>query len=94
VFFVADREGVVIVPYDAVHAPTSLDVVVRVVDIQATSDGHVWVLNSVAPYFILLGPNGQVERQFGERGGGPEEYDRPVALVRGVDPRPRACLPV
>ena len=81
-----DGESVVTVSPDAVHALATLDLVARVVDIQPTSDGRVWVLNSVAPYFIVLGPNGQLERQFGERGGGPEEFGRPVALVRGVDP--------
>jgi hypothetical protein len=81
---VLDGESVV-VSRDAVHALATLDAVARVVDIQPTSDGRVWVLNSMSPYFVVLGPNGQVERQFGERGGGPEEFDRPVALVRGVD---------
>jgi hypothetical protein len=81
---VLDGESIV-VSRDAMHALGTLDVVARVVDIQPTSDRRVWVLNSMAPYFVVLGPNGQVERQFGERGGGPEEFDRPVALVRGVD---------
>ena len=56
------------------------------VDLQPAGAGRVWVLNSAAPYFVVLGPDGQLERQFGDRGGGPQEFDRPVALVRGVDP--------
>jgi hypothetical protein len=69
-----------------VHALATLDIVARVVDVLPTSDGRVWVLNSIEPYFVVLGPNGQMERQFGERGDGPEEFNGPVALVRGVDP--------
>jgi hypothetical protein len=82
----SDGGGAVTVSSDAVHALATLDVVTRVVDLQLTSDGRVWVLNSMAPYFVVLGPDGQVERQFGEQGGGPEEFNRPVALVLGGDP--------
>jgi hypothetical protein len=80
------RDGALNVPPDSVHALATLEVVARVVDIQPTADGRVWVLNSVEPYFVVLGRDGQVERQFGEGGGGPGEFNRPVALVRGADP--------
>ena len=70
---------------DAVHTLAKLDVVARVVDLQPTPDGRVLVLNSVSPFFVLLAPDGQVERQFGEEGGGPDEFGAPVALVRGPD---------
>jgi hypothetical protein len=83
---VSDGELVLTVSADAMHALGTPDVVARVVDLQPAGDGRVWVLNSIAPYFVVLGPTGQVERQFGERGGGPEEFSAPVALVRGVDP--------
>lgn len=82
----ADLAGVVEVPPDAVHVLATLDVVTRVRDLQPTGDGRVWVLDTMAPYFLVLGPDGQVERHFGEQGGGPEEFDAPVALVRGADP--------
>jgi hypothetical protein len=74
------------VPPDAVHALAAPDGISRVVDLLPTSDGRVWVLNSIAPYFVVLGPTGQVERRFGAQGGGPEEFNRPLALVRGPDP--------
>ncbi|MQA91504.1 MAG: hypothetical protein GEU90_14975 [Gemmatimonas sp.] len=81
-----DAEGVVTVSLDATHVLTTPDDVERVVDLQPTNDGRVWVLNSAAPFFVVLGPNGQVERQFGEQRGGPEEFGIPVALVRGAEP--------
>jgi hypothetical protein len=83
---VPDRNTEVAVSPDSVHTLATLDVVTRVVDLQPTSDGRVWVLNSMAPYFVVLGPNGQVERQFGARGGGPQEFGAPLELVRGSDP--------
>lgn len=81
----ADGEGVVTVSPDAMHSLPAPDVVARVVDLQPTTDGRVWVLNSTAPYFVVLGPNGLVQRQFGREGGGPEEFGSPIALVRGAD---------
>jgi hypothetical protein len=84
----ADPDGnrAITVPAEAIRTLPALDIVARVVDLQPAEDGRLWVLNSVAPYFVVLGPDGQVERQFGDRGGGPQEFDRPVALLRGVDP--------
>jgi hypothetical protein len=61
----------------------ALDVVTRVVDLERTSDGRVWVLNSIAPYFLVLSPDGRMERQLGEQGGGPAEFNSPVELIRG-----------
>jgi hypothetical protein len=81
-----DADRVVTVPHDAIQVLTSLDVVTRVVDLEPTSDGGVWVLNSIAPYFVVVGPDGRVERQFGLQGGGPGEFNRPIALVRGMGP--------
>jgi len=71
---------------DAFHTVATPDMVTRVVDLQPTGDGRVWLLNSQAPYFVVLGADGQVEREFGERGGGPQEFGAPIALVRGPDP--------
>ena len=83
----AESEGMrgVNVAYDAIQVLSTPDVVAHVVDLQPTPDGRVWVLNSLAPYFIVVGPDGQIERQFGEQGGGPEEFGLPFALVRGAD---------
>lgn len=82
----ADADHAVTVSPDAIRVLTSLDVVTRVVDLETTSDGRAWVLNSTPPYFVVVGPDGRVERQFGARGGGPEEFNAPVALVRGTGP--------
>ena len=68
---------------DDIHTVATPDMVTRVVDLQPAGDGRVWLLNSQAPYFVVLGPDGQVEREFGERGGGPQEFGAPVALVLG-----------
>lgn len=65
---------------------TTLDAVTRVVDLEVARDGRVWVLNSIAPYFVVIGPDGRVERQFGRQGDGPEEFNHPVALVPGMRP--------
>jgi len=81
-----DGEDVVTVSPNAMHALTAPDVVARVVDLQPMGDGRIWLLNSTAPYFILLGPDGRVERQFGEPGGGPGEFGAPVAFVLGPEP--------
>lgn len=72
------------VSQDMIEILTSLDIVTRVVDLEPTSDGRVWVLNSMAPYVVVVGPDGRVERQFGLEGGGPEEFNRPVTLIAGV----------
>lgn len=82
----SDAPEVLNVPEDAIHVVATPDVVSRVVDVQPTADGRVWILNATEPFFVVLGPDGRVERQFGERGGGPEEFGGPLALVRGTEP--------
>lgn len=80
-----DMEGRVTVSPEAVHVIASREVVGRVADLEAAADGRVWVLNATEPYFVVLGPDGRVEREFGGSGGGPAEFDAPLALVRGPD---------
>jgi hypothetical protein len=65
----------------AVEVVGSSDVIARVVDLQPAADGRVWLLNSIEPYFVVLGPDGRVEREFGRAGGGPGEFGAPLALV-------------
>lgn len=55
----------------------------RVLDVQPDGEGRIWVLNSLEPFFLVLAPDGRVDRAFGRAGGGPAEYGAPVALVRG-----------
>lgn len=82
----ADVDGSVTVSQDMIQVLTSLDIVTRIVDLEPASDGRIWVLNSMAPYFVVVGSDGRVERQFGLQGGGPEEFNRPVVLIPGVSP--------
>jgi hypothetical protein len=71
----------------AVHVVGTSEAIARITDIQPIADGRVWLLNSVEvePFFVLLGSDGRVEREFGRHGGGPAEFGAPLALVRGPD---------
>ena len=52
-------------------------------DLEVTSDGSVWVLNSVEPYFIGFGHDGESLGAHGRAGGGPEEFPMPSAFLAG-----------
>lgn len=52
-------------------------------DLEVLSDGSVWVLNSVEPFFVGFGPDGEMIRAYGKEGGGPEEFRTPRGLVSG-----------
>ncbi|MGI9626829.1 MAG: hypothetical protein ACR2QM_08340 [Longimicrobiales bacterium] len=78
---VGDQSTVMAIPIDAIDVLSTLENVTRVVDVQPTEDEHVWVLNSQPPYFAVVGPDGEIQREFGEQGGGPQEFDHPVSLV-------------
>lgn len=65
----------------AVQVVGTSDVIARVADLQPADDGRVWLLNSIEPFFVVLGLDGRVERAFGRSGGGPEEFGAPLALV-------------
>lgn len=69
---------------ESVHVVGTSEAIARVTDLQPVADGGVWLLNSVEvePFFVLLGSDGQIEREFGRSGGGPAEFGAPVALVR------------
>ena len=76
----ADR---VVLTSNDVHVVPTPDVLARIVDVVPGGDGSIWVLNSVEPFFVVLGPDGQADRAFGRRGGGPDEFDDPITLVHG-----------
>lgn len=80
-----DGERRVEVLSEAVHVVGTSDAIARITDLQSAADGRIWVLNSIGvePFFVALGPDGRVEREFGLSGGGPAEFGAPVALVRG-----------
>ena len=52
-------------------------------DLEVLSDGSVWVFNSVEPYFIGFGPDGESLGAHGYAGGGPEEFPMPSAFLAG-----------
>ena len=52
-------------------------------DLEVLSDGSVWVFNSVEPYFIGFGPDGESLGAHGRAGGGPEEFPMPSAFLTG-----------
>ncbi len=52
-------------------------------DLEVTSDGSVWVFNSVEPYFIGFGQDGESLGAHGRAGGGPGEFPMPSAFLAG-----------
>lgn len=82
-----DGERRVEVSSEGVHVVGTSEAIARIADLQPAADGRVWLLNSIEvdPFFVELGPDGRVEREFGRSGGGPAEFGAPVALVRGPD---------
>lgn len=80
------EDAPVIVRPDEVRVLAMPEGLARVLDVQPAADGRIWVLNSVEPFFVVVGGDGNVERAFGGPGGGPREYGAPVALVRGPGP--------
>ena len=52
-------------------------------DLEVLADGSVWVFNSVEPYFIGFGRDGESLGAHGRAGGGPEEFPMPSAFLSG-----------
>ena len=46
------------------------EAITRVADIVEAPDSTIWILNATEPYFIVMTPDGSVERAWGRRGGG------------------------
>lgn len=67
----------------AVRVRGTSESLAQVLDLEVASDGSVWLLNSVEPYFVRLDPAGSVTREHGSQGGGPEEYLLPAGFVSG-----------
>ena len=78
-----DANTPVVVAQGQVHVLAAPGVLARVLDLEVASDGRIWILNSVEPFFVVVAPDGRMERAFGATGDGPEEYGFPVGLVRG-----------
>ena len=61
------------------------DALATVYDLEVLADGDIWVLNSIAPFFVGFDSAGTVIDVHGAEGGGPDEVGRPVGFVtRGV----------
>jgi hypothetical protein len=69
-------------PSDVHELGTSASIA-DVEDLEVLSDGSIWVLNSVDPFFIGFDPDGNVLQEHGRRGGGPEEFSAPAGFVSG-----------
>ena len=67
----------------AIDVLGSSDAFALVRDLEVTGSGSVWALNSVEPYFIGFGPDGESLGAHGRSGGGPDEFPMPSAFVTG-----------
>ena len=67
----------------AIEVLGSSDSLAVVRDLEVASDGSVWVLNSVEPYFIGFGPDGESLGAHGRAGRGPDEFPMPSAFMTG-----------
>jgi len=52
-------------------------------DLEVLPDGSVWILNSLAPFFVGFDSSGEMIAVHGAEGGGPEEYRLPAGFVTG-----------
>lgn len=60
------------------------DALAEVMDLEVLPDGRVWVLNSLPPFFVGFGSDGELIGVHGEAGGGPEEFRSPAGFVVGA----------
>lgn len=73
----------IILEHSSVVVVGTSDALATVEDLEVLPDGTVWVLNSVAPFFVRFGPDGAAPEAHGNRGGGPEEFRWPAGFVNG-----------
>ena len=59
------------------------DALAVVRDLEVSSDGSVWVLNSAEPYFVGFGPDGESRGAHGRSGRGPRDFPMPAGFVTG-----------
>lgn len=72
----------VIVGSDDIRIVGTSEAIAHIEDLMPLPDGAAWVLNSTAPFLILLSSEGETLRVAGERGSGPGELSWPTTLVR------------
>lgn len=73
------------IAFDAsdVHFVGTSESLADVHDLEVLSDGSIWVLNSLEPFFVGFRPDGTLLEAHGTAGGGPEEFGLPSAFVTG-----------
>lgn len=59
------------------------DALAVVRDLEVSSDGSVWVLNSAEPFFVGFGPDGEALGAHGRSGRGPRDFPMPAGFVAG-----------
>lgn len=79
----AEGSGPIVVSPADVHVVATPEAVAEVRDLEVLPDGTVWLLNSVEPLFVGLGPGGEPIASYGRTGGGPEEFRAPAGFVAG-----------
>lgn len=75
--------GVVELPAESVQVVGTSDALATVYDLEVLPGGEVWVLNSIAPFFVGFDSAGSVLGRHGTQGGGPTEFSLPVGFVAG-----------
>jgi hypothetical protein len=76
-------DGPIVVDAADLNVLGTSDAIAVVDDLAVLADGTVWVQNSGEPYFVGFGPEGERVAAHGSRGGGPDEFGRPVGFVVG-----------
>lgn len=85
----SDPGATIVLEAAEVRVAGASDTIAEIVDFDVLADGTVWVLNSVEPFFIAFGRNGDLIQAHGRRGGGPGEFQAPAGFVRGgIDGEP------
>lgn len=80
----SQEAGPIYIEPTEVHVVGRSDALAVVHDLEVLPDGRIWVLNSLPPFFIGFGPDGELIGTHGEVGGGPEEFRRPAGFVVGA----------
>lgn len=75
--------GPVVLRASDLHVLGTSDSIAIVQDLAVLPNGTVWVQNSVEPFFVGFGPQGDVLAAHGRAGGGPNELGSPVGFIVG-----------
>lgn len=75
--------GVLEFPASAIQRYETSEAIAEVQDVEVLDDGRVWVLNSIAPFFVAFDASGRVRAEYGAQGGGPEDFRMPAGFVAG-----------